>query len=218
MLLSATLNGPPRAFQEARSPSLVRRPNSHARFPPIRSPILATVASSPYGIPQPPSANPSRVSSSGRPGPCITPSSVTQFITITFPISSPLLLPSHLLFFSHLISCSSVSARHPRARPVDSQDPRVIPASHPLHERDRPKSTPPPKSPTRAHAQRPFPDVMSSAEDRARHVGPPLWCEKLESSLEMHSVVTGGLVCHFDSNPRPVERRVVWPSWTARRR
>src|SRR5207244_3503504 len=54
------------------------------------------------------------------------------------------------------------------------------------------------------HAQRPFPDVMSSAEDRARHVGPPLWCEKLESSLEMHSVVTGGLVCHFDSNPRPV--------------
>src|SRR5438445_12440548 len=157
MLLSATLNGPPRAFQEARSPSLVRRPNSHARFPPIRSPILATVASSPYGIPQPPSANPSRVSSSGRPGPCITPSSVTQFITITFPISSPLLLLSHLLFFSHLISCSSVSARHPRARPVDSQDPRVIPASHPLHERDRPKSTPPPKSPTRAPCTAAFP-------------------------------------------------------------
>jgi hypothetical protein len=29
------------------------------------------------------------VSSSGRPGPCMTPSSVTQFITITFPISCP---------------------------------------------------------------------------------------------------------------------------------
>jgi len=50
------------------------------------------------------------------------------------------------------------------------------------------------------------------------HVGPQLWCEKLESSLEMHSVVTGGLVCHFDSNPRAIERRVVWPSWTAQRR
>src|SRR5438093_7016607 len=56
----------------------------------MRWPILAMLASSPYSIPQPPRTNPSRVSSSGRPGPCITPSSVTQFITITFPISSPM--------------------------------------------------------------------------------------------------------------------------------
>src|SRR5438445_10689717 len=149
MLLSATLNGPPRAFQEARSPSLVRRPNSHARFPPIRSPILATVASSPYGIPQPPSANPSRVSSSGRPGPCITPSSVTQFITITFPISSPVLLPSHLLFFS--------LGAPPRCATGGFARPQGYSGFSPLHERDRPKSTPPPKSPTRAPCTAAFP-------------------------------------------------------------
>src|SRR5207253_5383504 len=100
-------------------------PKQPHAIPPIRSPILATVASSPYGIPQPPSANPSRVSSSGRPGPCITPSSVTQFITITFPISSPLLLPSHLLFFSHLISCSS---------PISSP---VLQSRRATHVRDR---------------------------------------------------------------------------------
>ena len=56
---------------------------------PIRSPILATIASSLYGTAQPPCANPSRVSSSGRPGPCITPSSVTLFITMTLPIFCP---------------------------------------------------------------------------------------------------------------------------------
>src|SRR5438309_5641094 len=220
--MSRALDRPPPGFQEARSRPEVRRPNRHARSPAIRSPILATVGPPPYGIPQPPSANPSRVSSSGRPGPCITPSSVTQFITITFPISSPLLL----LFFSHLISCSS---------PISSP---VLQSRRATHVRDRwirktpglfrlltPYTNVIGRNRHRhqslrhvLHAQRPFPDVMSSAEDRARHVGPPLWCEKLESSLEMHSVVTGGLVCHFDSNPRPVERRVVWPSWTARRR
>src|SRR6266566_7279944 len=57
----------------------------------MRSPILATIASSLYGTAQPPRSNPSRVSSSGRPGPCITPSSVTPFITIIFPILSPVL-------------------------------------------------------------------------------------------------------------------------------
>src|SRR5438445_5746660 len=209
MLLSATLNGPPRAFQEARSPSLVRRPNSHARFPPIRSPILATVASSPYGIPQPPSANPSRVSSSGRPGPCITPSSVTQFndylshlISSSSPISSPVLQSRRAHVRDRWIRKTPGLFRllTPYTNVIGRNRHRHQSLRHVLH------------------AQRPFPDVMSSAEDRARHVGPPLWCEKLESSLEMHSVVTGGLVCHFDSNPRPVERRVVWPSWTARRR
>src|SRR5579884_407579 len=44
------------------------------------------MARSLYGTAQPPWANPSRVSSSGRPGPCITPSSVTQFITTTLPM------------------------------------------------------------------------------------------------------------------------------------
>src|SRR5207302_3311048 len=53
------------------------------------SPILATVASSPYGIPQPPRSNPSRVSSSGRPGPCIT--------RRASPNSTRLPFPSHLL-------------------------------------------------------------------------------------------------------------------------
>src|SRR5215211_1284616 len=44
------------------------------------------MASSPRGNAQPPCANPSRVSSSGWPGPCITPSSVTWLITTTLPI------------------------------------------------------------------------------------------------------------------------------------
>ena len=55
---------------------------------PIRLPISATLSSSLPGIAQPPCANPSRVSSSGRPGLCITPSSVMHFRALLRPGAS----------------------------------------------------------------------------------------------------------------------------------
>src|SRR5690242_17451081 len=47
----------------------------------MRAPIAALTTSSTLRSAQPPRVNPPRVSSSGRPGPCITPSSVTWLIT-----------------------------------------------------------------------------------------------------------------------------------------
>src|ERR1700709_2741940 len=50
---------------------------------PIRSPIASTIAGSFLCAAQPPSPKPPRVSSSGRPGPCMTPSRVTWLTTAT---------------------------------------------------------------------------------------------------------------------------------------
>ena len=50
---------------------------------PMRVPSAVITTSSTFGDAQPPCVKPSRVSSSGRPGDCMTPSSVTWLITTT---------------------------------------------------------------------------------------------------------------------------------------
>src|SRR5579875_84832 len=85
----------------------------------IRSPIALPAASSGVTdrLPQPPCVNPPRVSSSAPPGPCITPSSVTWFITAIRPISRLLRLvppPAPEQVFG--VPCSEQAARQPAFR------------------------------------------------------------------------------------------------------
>src|SRR5207253_4760775 len=74
---------------------------------------------------------------------------LSHLISSSSPISSPVLLPSHLLFFS--LGAPPTCATGGFARPQGYS------GFSPLHERDRPKSTPPPKSPTRAPCTAAFP-------------------------------------------------------------
>src|SRR5690349_11736233 len=52
-------------------------------------PIASALTSSSYGIAQPPCSNSPRTSSSGRPGACVTPSSVTLLVTTTLRTPDP---------------------------------------------------------------------------------------------------------------------------------
>src|SRR5947209_14309672 len=54
----------------------------------MRAPTAFIITASVFGVAQPPYVNPSRVSSSERPGACMTPSSVTWLITTTLLIGS----------------------------------------------------------------------------------------------------------------------------------
>jgi hypothetical protein len=95
--------------------------------PSVRS-SLATIASSLEGSPGRRAQTHPRVSSTGRPGPCITPSSVSPFITITFPMS---ILRSQ--------------QRHQDAPPGGSRDQGDSGLSA-LYKQERPKSTSPPNT------------------------------------------------------------------------
>src|SRR5207249_11888458 len=77
--------------------SYVRRPKSRSNSSAIVLSSSFFIASSTKGMPQPPSVNPFVGSSSGPPGPCMTPSTVSWVMAMIFLIlCSPVLLVSYL--------------------------------------------------------------------------------------------------------------------------
>src|SRR5439155_23532672 len=99
--------------QKAAKSSNVRRPNSNALAAAIPSAATPIITSSPYLTSHPPKPNTPRVSSSGRPGACMPPSSVTCVNVTILPIGVP-----------------------PRVSrpPAGAQRESAFPGSHPLHE------------------------------------------------------------------------------------
>src|ERR1700694_3413433 len=76
--------------QKEKKSSYVRRPNSRSGCWAIPSAATSPITASIRENAQPPCWNPPRTSSSGRPGACITPSSVTLLDTTTLPIACSL--------------------------------------------------------------------------------------------------------------------------------
>jgi hypothetical protein len=69
--------------------SYVRRPSRKASAGSKIASMKRPTSSSKCGTSQPPRANPSERSSSGPPGPCITPSTETKVVTVSFIASIP---------------------------------------------------------------------------------------------------------------------------------
>src|ERR1700741_1110935 len=85
----------------------------------MRSPMAFARTSSPYGTAQPPWAKPSRVSSSGRPGACMTPSSGRLLM--------PTILGIALLPWEGWFALYTNGVRADRHRSTPGEDGGVVP-------------------------------------------------------------------------------------------